>query len=437
MMMSASQKWPTRTKNLKIRIGAVAFVLGVSGMAGCNKLLDVSVPGNIEESRLDDPALADLLTRSVISAWECSLTQHAGATGLLGTELSTSSNFGSRDNFDNRIADTVANSGATSTCPGGAALYSSSGAQYVAMALGRDITRRYEAWTDAQLPKRTLQLATVTIYAAYAMSIFGEGYCNAVLEANGPALKPLQVDSVAESWFTKGLAYAISAADVNLQTMAYAGRARMRLYRGDMAGAIADAQKVPAGFVQYTTYGATPLTRVNRIWGETWRDKHNTVHPSFYNLTVDGVPDNRVQVQDMKAKGVDGVIPSWNPVKYNLASSSIRMASWEEAQLIIAEASLGQTAVDRINAIRTKRVLPLFKPKNVNDTNEILNQVIEERRRELFLEGHWLADMIRHKGRPGTAFDEGLNQQRITEYRPLYCIPLPDREINNNPNVHL
>src|SRR5207253_5753768 len=112
------------------------------------------------------------------SAWECSLANHAGATGLFGTELSTSSNFAGRDNFDNRIRDAVANQGATSTCPGGAAPYSSSGAQYVAMALGRDITRRFEAWTDAQLPKRTQQLATVTVYAAYAMSIFGEGYCN-------------------------------------------------------------------------------------------------------------------------------------------------------------------------------------------------------------------------------------------------------------------
>jgi hypothetical protein len=108
------------------------------------------------------------------------------------------------------------------------------------------------------------------------------------------------------------------------------------------------------------------------------------------------------------------------------------MASWEEAQLIIAEARLGQVAVDRINALRAKRNLPLYTPANVNSRDEILNQVVEERRRELFLEGHWLADMIRHKGRPGTAFDEGLNQQRITDYRPLYCIPLPDRERENN-----
>jgi hypothetical protein len=53
----------------------------------------------------------------------------------------------------------------------------------------------------------------------------------------------------------------------------------------------------------------------------------------------------------------------------------------------------------------------------------------------LFLEGFWLADMIRYPGRPMTQWDEGLNHQGQSTYRPLYCIPLADRERLYNPNL--
>jgi len=88
-----------------------------------------------------------------------------------------------------------------------------------------------------------------------------------------------------------------------------------------------------------------------------------TVHPSFYNLTVDaqgrttqddGMPDPRVVVKDMGFKGVDGVTPSWFPInKHSAENSPTRMASW-------AEARLGQVAVDRINALRDLHDLPHY-----------------------------------------------------------------------------
>jgi len=170
-----------------------------------------------------------------------------------------------------------------------------------------------------------------------------------------------------------------------------------------------------------------------------------TVHPSFYNLTVDaqgrttqndGMPDPRVVVKNMGFKGVDGVTPSWFQVnKHASLDADMRMASWAEAQLIIAEARLGQEAVNRINAVRALHDLPAFQPVDVGDNDAILDQVLEERRRELWMEGRWLNDMIRHTGRPIAAFDEGMNHQNIAVYQPLYCVPLPVREVNNNPNV--
>jgi len=417
------------------KVAVTAFTLSLAGgVTACDSLLDVSLPGRIAEDRLADPAFANLMTRSVQNAYECALTEYAGASGLFGTELWTASNNSSRDHFNNRIDSTVNSLGQGIGCTATSRqVFAASGAVYISLAMGRDITRRFEAWTDAQLPNRASHLAYSTNYAAYSMTLLGEGYCRAVLEPNGPALNPPQVFETAEAWFTKALEYADAANDATARNLALLGRARVRLNRKNLDGAVADAQRIPAGFNHMAGRGGAE--RQNRIFAETWRTRDATVGPSFYNLTVGGVPDTRVRVQNMNFRGVDGVTPAWFPLKHNSESSPVRMASWAEAQLIIAEARLGQTAVDRINAVRASHGLPAFVPANVADSEAMLDQVLEERRREFFLEGRWLNDMIRHKGRAVTAFDEGLTHQNVTNYRPLYCMLLPQREIDSNPNI--
>jgi hypothetical protein len=354
-MISQSRKWAPPKRNLRNRIGAIAL-LGMLASVGCDSLLDVTVPGRIASDRLEDPALAELTTRSVQAAWECALSQYAGASGLFGTELIHASNLGSRDNFGNRIYSVAETSGATNTCPTGDGLFSISGAPYAALALGRDVTLRYEAWTETELKNRARHIAYTATYTAYAMTILGEGFCQAVVESFGPALDPPDVFRAAETWFTKGLTFAETAGEAPARNLALVGRARVRLNLRNYDGAVADAERVPAGFVYNATRG-TVLERVNRVWGETYRSRSMSVHPSFYNLTVGGVPDTRVRVQNMNARGADGITPSWFSLKNATADASVRAASWEEAQLIIAESRLGQIAVDRINAVRQKYAL--------------------------------------------------------------------------------
>ena len=161
----------------------------------------------------------------------------------------------------------------------------------------------------------------------------------------------------------------------------------------------------------------------------------------FRNLMVEGVPDPRVQVQDMQTTTIDGTQPLFNPLKFSASDTELRLASWEEAQLILAEIELGQSAVDRINALRQAHAgLPLYTPVDVNDDQEILNQVIDDRAREFFLEGRLMADMIRFRGTPQEnhpmlVFQQGLEPRGLREYQDNYCWEVPSREIDNNPNA--
>src|SRR5690606_7623733 len=85
-----------------------------------------------------------------------------------------------------------------------------------------------------------------------------------------------------------------------------------------------------------------------------------SVKEPFRDLTVDGVPDPRVSVTDMERVTGDALTPDWRQNKYQSPTAPIPVATYEEAQLIVAEVSGGQTAVDIINALRAPHGLPAF-----------------------------------------------------------------------------
>jgi len=112
----------------------------------------------------------------------------------------------------------------------------------------------------------------------------------------------------------------------------------------------------------------------------------------------------------------------------------VQVATWEEAQLIMAEVALenGQLsqAVSIINGLHTQVGLPAFSSNNAAD---IRTQLIYERAAELFLEGQHMQDLERFNltltPAPGSAFYHG------GVYSDQICFPLPEVEYLNNPNI--
>ncbi len=421
------------------RVGRISALVAGIMLIGCDDILDVEIPRDIAAESVTDPALAPLVTVSVLSNLECGISAYVAASGLFGNELSIGSSHGGTG-FGYRSSG---NQGNNFTCIAneqqGPSAY---GAQYTAMAFGKDMTRKLEEALAAgdSYPDPDLHLAYRSVYTAYAITMLGEGYCRAVVEPNGPALSRQETLADAEVWFTKALGFAEAINEVPAINMARLGRARVRLNMGDLTGANSDALEVPAGFVFMATRSDPPRDRANQVWLHTWFSIFQTVDVLFRNLQVNGEPDPRVDVEDLGSNTTDDTVPAFFPVKHKAAGNGHRIASWEEAQLIIAEAQLGQEAVDRINALRQMHGLPDFTPVDVSDDIEILNKVLDERAREFFLEGRLLGDMVRFHEDPRIdlvllRFQEGLEPRQVNTYRANYCIPLSDREIDNNPNV--
>jgi hypothetical protein len=209
------------------------------------------------------------------------------------------------------------------------------------------------------------------------------------------------------------------------------GRARARLNQNKRAEAAADAALVPNNFVFNARTTAASGRAENRVFRLNNTSGTVSVDSSFRNLTVGGVPDTRVPVADAGRGGSLPTVRLWVQNKYGSLAASIPIATWREALLIRAEVAGGQEAVGYINQLRGRLTLPQFQS---TDNNAIAAQVREERRRELFLEGHRLYDTIRFNIPPypavGAVFPNGGGT-----YGSNKCLPLPDIERLNNPTI--
>lgn len=400
-------------------------VLVFTSAAACDSLLDVERPTRIEAESLNEPGQSQFLVNSAIADFECAFANYTLATGLFTDELLIATAFVAPTNWDLRRITPDNGLLGTNGCNGGDWFGVWQPLQ-TARWQASEAFRKIDGFPDAEVSNKTSLLATAAAYEGYSLTLLGEGFCSATVDV-GPVLAPSEVLQMAEDRFTTAIDLAAQANNSEILNMARVGRARVRLNLGNDSEAAADAQQVTEDFVKNATYSAAADRRENTVFVLNVRNIQVTVDPSFRNLEVQGEPDVRVPVTDQGRLGQDGFTSLWFQGLYPTVDSPIPIATWDEAQLIIAEAEGGQDAVDAINRLRLKEDLPTFSS---SDSDEIQQQVIEERRRELYLQSHRLNDMLRfdipfatgenHKGQP---------------YGNATCLPLPDAESNNNPNA--
>jgi hypothetical protein len=428
------------------RILAIGCLL-ISALAACNtdKLLNQEAPSRVEASSLDDPANARLIVNGAVGDFECALAQTIVAGGLVGDELIDAQLGAAGWDLDRRTMSPVAQPWATNTCQSSAQIPGI----YTPLALARfqadDALRRLEAWTDAQVPGRGVLIATAAAYAGYSLVLMGEVMCSSAIDL-GPELSPTQIFALAEARFTKAIAAATAATADSTKNMALVGRARARLRLKKYAEAKADAQLVPNNFLKIATYSGATLRRENLVWTQLFRGNYASVETVFRNLTYGGVSDPRVSTfaaltsSGAAIVGHDNSTPIWRTTKYAGIGAPIPIARWAEAQLIIAEANAragdAPGAVAIIDELHRRANIPLYSVVQPGATAaQALTQVIEERRRELFLEGQRLGDMIQYALPLYPATGVQYPPKAGGVYSSQVCFPLPDVERLNNPCI--
>ena len=419
-------------------LGAVAAVLVATA---CKDLttLDQLNPAALSSATVYTPVNAQLFTNGAIADFECAFSRYVVGSGILMDELSDSFASGSNYDYDARRNPTNAGYG-TASC--GSSLQQP--AIYTSLSVARraadTAVARLKEFSDASMPtgvSRSKLIGQAYAYAGYSIVLLGEGMCSAAINV-GPELTPAQLFDEAKSRFDSAIVYAGTASDQTTVSFATLGRARTLLDRGDAAGAATDAAKIPSGFVVNQSADATNSRRQNAVFISLNQSGFATVDPSFRNLTVNGVADSRVAVTNTGKAGTATGTQLWTVDKYPAASSVIPVARYAEAQLIIAEARVAANdlagAAAAINAARaTHAGLPTFSATGLTAA-DVKNQIIEERRRELYLEGHRLGDVRRYNvplsPAPGTPYTIGGGT-----YGSQNCFPLPDVERINNPNI--
>jgi starch-binding outer membrane protein, SusD/RagB family len=404
-------------------VGLGAALAGVFclTLAACSDItsLKQESPGRINAGDLEQPESAALLVESAVGDFECALGDYVVAAGLVGDELANANLANRLWDFDRRTILPTNTVYSTESFDADNAL------------------RLLDGWTDEQVPGRVGLIATAGAYAGYSLVLLGEGMCSAALDV-GPELSPAQILTEAEARFTRAIEAATTAGDDQTLNLALLGRARARLGLGNLAGAGADAALIPAGFLVDATYSGAKTQRENLVFTSLYRDLLHTVDVPFRDVTFGGAPDPRVSVVDAGTTGADAATEIFQALKYPSIDSPIPVARWEEAQLILAEADVAAGdvggAVGIINTLHADAGIPAY---GGGTPEEVRGQVIEERRRELFLEGQRLGDIIRYGlplfPAPGTPFPAGASTSGV--YGTQVCFPLPTVERDNNPNI--
>lgn len=401
--------------------------------------LEVESASRIPAGTLETPGAAKLLSDGAIADLECAFNAYATQGGTIGEEFIYAQQTASRTPYDRRNTTQNDTDYATNTCVG-LGVYTP---LQVARQSNENLIALLNSWTDEQVesgpgsPDRTDLIGIASAYAGYAYIMLAEGFCTmAVSRVNldktityGGEIQRDSVFGLAVARFTEAIAASTAAGNTSITQMAYLGRARAHLGRGAYDLARTDAANVTPGYLRTVSASDAAPRRQNRIVAENSAVNRGLSVGEPYR----SMGDARVPVTATALVSATGVTHYYQ-TKYASTATALPIATYEEAQLIIAEAEIREndlpSALPIIAASRTRGGQGLFAGVT---QQEYLDELIDQRRRELFAEGHHLGDIIRFgialTPTAGTAYHFGGT------YANQVCLPLPAAERLNNPMI--
>jgi hypothetical protein len=286
-----------------------------------------------------------------------------------------------------------------------------------------------------------INLARAQMNLGFSLTLMAETFCQGVI-LGGPALTPAELLDSAVTHFQRGIAVGGAATGTEAAKIVNASRiglARAYLQKNDNANAAAAATAAlaaPASFAYnvVTIDDASNRTLGNAVYGITVVNRFMVVSDQYRALN-----DPRVPWADAATRTQDGVLQDYQQRKYTGYATPIRIASYLEAQYVQAEANLksgdSSTALTLIAARRTAGGQPAFAGAGAG-TAGILAELMSQATRDFWLEGKKLGDWRRNGSAVPLISATGAPYKGSSTYGNLTCIPIPQEEVNANPNLH-
>ncbi|MBX3252697.1 MAG: RagB/SusD family nutrient uptake outer membrane protein [Chitinophagaceae bacterium] len=192
----------------------------------------------------------------------------------------------------------------------------------------------------------------------------------------------------------------------------------------------------------YTSRGelslAVPKSKILEIYPDYARDQSDKRVPAFFESIDFSVSNSELRpvLPDPLQNGERAIMfAKFRKVKdrtYNLMEAPVPIFRYADVLLLKAEADarLGRVndALENLNAIRTRAGIPLFTR---DDQPTVIEEVLEERRRELIGEFHRVYDLVR-LGRLHE-FNEYITEQGEKDGAGFF--PVSEEAFANNPNM--
>lgn len=427
---------PMNTHSRVTRFGGMLAVLAVTAlMAGCDDLLEVSNPGAITEPELNDPERIPLMVHGVVGEFQPAHTWYSLYTATFTDELVDTHVWRENRPIDLRQVDETNGLLATAYTR----LQRARAAGDITAERIRDILG-----ADAE---SHLGVARALAYSGYALTLLAESYCEAPIDVSR-AYSPDELFGMAIDRFDDAIDVATAArssgeaaasAD-SLEYLARVGAARAALNRGDDDAAISYASAVPADFEFWSSHSSNSSLEYNNFWNATRPlNAHLALGPTFAGLDDPRIPEPD---EPKPLQGdVEGLVPyqpynfsDWAPGDTVMIEqhTDVRFASGLEARYIVAEAE-GPTLAT-LAFINERRAVG-GQGAVVLTGEAMMEELRDQRRRDLFLTGHRLGDLRRYAAQGLDYFPTGTWPYSDQTYGSDTCFPLPLSELNSNPNL--
>ena len=447
------------TPRLFGRFMRVATVFAVAALAaGCTDFLKATNPSAIDAKDLENPLYVNLMVNGVIGEYQQAVDDYNLRTGTFGDELFNNHGFFEEREIDKRNVDL-----GNGTYPL---------VLYVPLQRSRFLADSVAGRLKvifADSASRDLRVARVLAYAGYSYVLLAESLCSIPVNGSVPLTPEDLTKTFSVPRFNEAIAVASAyraatsipaqqAAADSVINFARVGAARALLYVNDKARARTFAEQVPAAFEFRSFYSAQNGRENNAFFLATVSSPYVSLEPGYKRLNDPRVPHpvlpqgaqstaqgntDTVTVGAIRTIGV--FVPNAGRMFSQFDNTVIgadvaldgfiRIATGLEAQYIVAEAD-GPTAAT-LAFVNARRASGNQTPV-VLAGDALMAEFRDQRRRDLFLDGHWLGDMRRYlKYLQLDLFPRGRYPGTVTSetYNDATCFPLPLSELAGNPNV--